>query len=83
MPERLPPRGPSNNQFPQYKQQPTSRVKHIKQETPESDQTEESKDAEAAHYIKELHEDWANINSIRPTDFSSMKNEKNQQRPIW
>ena len=76
MPERRPPRGPSNNQYPQYKQKQTRRVKHVKQETPKRDQTEESIIAAAALYIKELHEDWANINLIRPTDFSPMKNEK-------
>ena len=68
MSERPPPRGPPNNSSPQYKQQQTRRVKHIKRETPESDQTEESVDAEAALYIKEVHEDWANINLIRPTE---------------
>ena len=30
---------------------------------------DESVDAEAALYIKELHEDWENINIIRPTHF--------------
>ena len=35
---------------------------------------EESVDAEAALYIKELHEDWQNINIIRPTQFSPQKN---------
>ena len=69
MPERRPPRGPTNNTSPQFKQQQTRRVKHIKQETEESDHTEESVDAEAALYIKELHEDWANINTIRPMEF--------------
>ena len=81
-PERQPPRGPSNNQYPQYKQQQTRRVEHVKQETPESDQTEENIDAEAALNIKELHEDWANFNLIRPTDFSPMKNEKVNKDPL-
>ena len=50
MPERRPPRGPTNNTSPQVKQQQTRRVKHIKQGSEESDHTEESVDAEAALY---------------------------------
>ena len=49
-------RGPQDNSSPNCKQQQTRRVKHIKQEMPESDQTEESVDVEAGLYIKELHE---------------------------
>ena len=73
LPERRPTRGLPNNPSPHYKQQQTRRVKHIKHETTESDQTEESVDAEAALYIKELHEDWVNVNLIRPTEFTQKK----------
>ena len=81
IPERRPPRGTPNNPSPQYKQQQTRRVKRIKHETPESDQTEESVDAEAALYIKELHEEWANINLIRPTKFTQKKNDEVNKDP--
>ena len=46
----------------------------MNQEETESEQLEEIVDAEAALYIKELHEDWKNINIIRPTQFSPQKN---------
>ena len=81
MPERRPTRGQSNIQSPQYKYPQTRRVKHIKQEPQQSGQTEESVDAEAALYIKELHEDWANIKTIRPIEFQQKKY-GGQQRPI-
>ena len=62
-------------------QQQTRRVKHTKNETHESDQTEESVDADAALYIKQLHEDWANINLIRPTEFTQTKNDEVNKDP--
>ena len=48
--------------------------KKYKPKKTESEQLEENVDAEAALYIKELHEDWANVNIIRPTQFSPQKN---------
>ena len=81
MPERRPPRGPTNNTSPQLKQQQTRRVKHIKQETEESDHTEESVDAEAALYIKELHEDLANINILRLMEFVQKRNDEINKDP--
>ena len=81
MPERRPPRGPTNNTSPQVKQQQTRRVKHIKQGSEESDHTEESVDAEVALYIKELHEDWANINIIQPMEFVQKKNDEINKDP--
>ena len=81
MPERRPPRGPTNKTSPQLKQQQSRRVKHIKQETEESDHTEESVDAEAALYIKELHDDWANINIKRPMEFVQKRNEEINKDP--
>ena len=65
---------PGNNQ--------TRRVRHIKDNT---DQTEtqyyegesdepDDVDAEAALYIKELTEEWANVNLIRSTTFHAEKN---------
>ena len=38
-----------------------------------SDQTDQSVDADAALYIKEIHEDCANINLIRQHSFSQQK----------
>ena len=80
-PERRPPRGPTNNTNPQFKQQQTRRAKQIKQETEESDHTEESVDAEAALYIKELHKDWAKINIIRPMEFAQKRNDEINKDP--
>ena len=74
MPERRPPRTPQNSPPQYYKPQQTSRVRNINKEKTESDQTDESVNAEAALCIKELHEDWANINIIRPTQFTAQKN---------
>ena len=81
MPERRPPRGPTNNTSPQVKHQQTRRVNHIKQGTEESDHTEESVDAEAALYIKELHEDWANINIIQLMEFVQKRNDEINNGP--
>ena len=75
MPERRPPRVPPNNPPQNYKPQQTRRVRNINQEKTESDETDESVDAEAALYIKELHDDCANINTIRPTQFAAQKND--------
>ena len=57
MPERRPVRNqqratPGQNATPQKR-----RVRHVKQEEQQEDSTEESIDAEATLYIKELHED--------------------------
>ena len=73
--QRRPPRGTQNNSTQQKKPQQTRRSKHITQDVPESDQTEESVDAEGELYIKELNEDWANINLIRPTEFIANTND--------
>ena len=81
MPERRPPRGPTNNTSQQVKQQQTRRVKHINQGLEESDHTEEIVDAEAAPYIKELHEDWANFNIIQPMEFVQKKNDEINKDP--
>ena len=81
MSERLPPCGPQNNSSPNYKQQQTRRVNYIKQEMPKCKQTEESIDAEVALYVKELHEDWANITLISLTEFTTKKNETVNKEP--
>ena len=81
MPERRPPRGPTNNTSPQVKHQQTRGVKHIKQGSEESDHTEESVDAEAALYIKELHEDWANNNLTQPMEFVHKRNDEINKDP--
>ena len=74
MPERRPPRMPQNSSPQNYNLQQTRRVRNLNQEKPQNDHTEERVDAEAALYIKELHEDWANIDIIRPTHFVTQKN---------
>ena len=74
MPERRPHNTPQSSSAQNYKSPQTRRIRNINQEKSESEQMEESVDAEAALYIKELHEDWANINIIRPTQFSPQKN---------
>ena len=74
MPERRPQNIPQSSSTQNYKQPQTRRIRNINQEETESEQLEESVDAEAALYIKELHEDWQNINIIRPTQFSPQKN---------
>ena len=48
----------------------------------ESDQTDESVDAEAALYIKKLHQNWANVKLIRPKIFVTKKNDTFNKEPI-
>ena len=58
----------------------------MKPENNQADSTEESIDAEAALYIKELLEYWANINLIRPTEFNPQKRDeinKNKNAELW
>ena len=74
MPERRPQNTPQTSSAQNYKPPQTRRIRNINQEKTESEQLEESVDAEAALYIKELQEDWANINLIRPAQFSLQKN---------
>ena len=49
------------------------KIRNINQEKTESEQTDESVDAKAALYIKELHEDWANIKVIPQHNSSHRK----------
>ena len=70
----------------QYATPQSRRFRHVKPENNQEDSTEESVDAEAALYIKELHEDWANIKLIRPTEFKLQKNDqinKNTNGEFW
>ena len=77
------PQNRNQNNFAQRPgQNQTRRVRHIKDTSDqaetihseeESDQTEEV-DTEAALYIRELTEDWANVNLINPTSFQTEKN---------
>ena len=86
MPERRAPRKQQLTTQGQYATPQTKRVRHVKPENNQEDSTEESVDAEAALYIKELHEDWANINLIRPTEFNPQKNDqinKNTNGEFW
>ena len=73
MPERRPQNTPQPSPSQNYKPPQTRRIRNINQEHTESE-PKESVDAEAALYIKELHEDWKNINIILPTQFSPQKN---------
>ena len=74
MSKRRPHNTPQSGSAQNYKPPQTRIIRNINQEKSESEQMEESVDEEAALYIKELHEDWANINIIRPTQFSPQKN---------
>ena len=85
MPERKSPRRQQPTTPIQYTSPQERRVRHVKPESHE-DSTEESVDAEAALYIKELHEDWANINLVRPTEFHKHSNDnlnKNLDGEFW
>ena len=79
MPERRAPRKQQLTTPSQYATPHTRRVRHVKPENNKEVSTEESVDAEAALSIKELHEDWANINLIRPTEFNPQKNDQINQ----
>ena len=70
----------------QYTSSQARRVRHVKPEISRDDSTEGSVDAEAALYKKELHEDWVNINLIRPTIFHNQPNDnvnKNTDGEFW
>ena len=70
----------------QYTSSQARRVRHVKPEISQEDSTEESVDAEAALYIKELYEDWANIKLMRPTIFNNQPNDsvnKNSDGEFW
>ena len=54
----------------------TRRVRHLKSESQQDESTEESVDAEAALCIKKLHDDWANSNLIRPSEFIPQTNQQ-------
>ena len=58
----------------QYTSTQTRRVRHVNPQVHQEDSTEESIDAEAALYIKELHEDWANLNLIQIKIFHNQTN---------
>ena len=72
MPERRnPPFRQDTRNIPHHQSTPkTKRVQHIKEqqqsEEEEEAHQEETVDAEAALYIKELMEDWSSVNTIRP-----------------
>ena len=70
----------------QYTSSQTRRVRRVKLEISQEYSTEESVDAEAALYIRELHEDWANTNLISPTIFHNQPNDtlnKNSNGEFW
>ena len=60
----------------QQKTPQTRRVRHIKeqQQDEEDEPEEETMDAEAALYIKELMEDWSSVSTIKPTAFKEINN---------
>ena len=64
----------------------TRQARHVKPETSQEDSTEESVDAEAAIYIKKLHDGWAIINLIHPKIFHNQPNDilnKNSDGEFW
>ena len=60
----------------QYTTPQTRRLQHVKSENQTDESIEESVDSEAALYMKELHEDWAYINLIRPTELNPQTNDQ-------
>ena len=66
-----PPRKQPNQESTSYKRQPDqTEAQNFEGESDEPHDV----DAEAALYIKELTEDWANVNLIRPTTFHTENN---------
>ena len=58
----------------------------IAEEDKQEDEEVESVDPEAALYVKELQEDWADVNHIAPENFSEVKNSQLNKSPtieIW
>ena len=80
-----------NSNTPRTGQNQTRRVRHIKNNTEtlhseDEPEQEEEVDAEAALYITELTEDWANVNLIQPSKFHTEKNSdinKDGQDEFW
>ena len=86
MTERRTPRNQQLNTPGQYTTPQTRRVEHVKSENQQDESIEESVDSEAALYIKELLEDWPNINLIRPTELNPQTNDqinKSSNGELW
>ena len=81
---KIPPTPPRQNQqsggyqCPQGQNQSQHRVRQIQENLIEEEQNDleetESVDPESALYIRELTEDWTDVNHISPRAFSPMKN---------
>ena len=80
MPERRNPQFRQNTRdYTQQQNTPqTRRVRHIKEqqniEEDDEAENEETVDAEAALYIKELMEDWSSVNTVRPIGPDTVNN---------
>ena len=92
MPKRRNPQFRQNTrEYTQQQNTPqTRRVRHVKeQQSIEEDdeaENEETVDAEAALYIKELMEDWSSVNTVRPTGSNTVNNvalSKNSGGEFW
>ena len=60
-----------NRNAPQQQNKQTRTVRHIQEQQKDKEREQEDKtvDAESALYIKELIEDWASVNTVRPSLF--------------
>ena len=72
----------------QQNQQQTKRVRHIQeqQQSKEEEPGEVTVYAEAAQSIKELMEDWASVNTVRPSIYKEINNvslNKDTRGEIW
>ena len=95
MPERPRQRPPQQTPQLPYNQSPgnnqTRRLQHVTEQSQEmiqatTEEESESIDPEATLYLKELTEDWANINPIRPKTYKLVRNiivNKKQNDEIW
>ena len=95
MPERQRSRPSQRPPQQTYNQSPgsnqTRRVRHVTEESQEviqaiTEDDAESIDPEATLYLKELTEDWANINLVQPKVFRPVRNiivNKEQNDEIW
>ena len=95
MPERPRQRPPQRSIQQQYNQSPgtnqTRRVRHVTEKSEDTAQeiledSNETVDPEATLYLKELTEDWVNINLVQPSLYKAVKNiivNKTNNDEIW
>ena len=95
MPERPRQRPPQRTPQQSFNQSPgnnqTRRVRHVTEQSQNifqatTEDENESIDSEATLYLKELTEDWANINLVKPKSYRPVRNiivNKTQNDEIW